>query len=253
MPPHEPAATAVEAPPRHALLVRTTHWIAAVAVVTLAVSGVFILMVHPRLYWGEVGNDLVPSLLDLPISRNLNHGGWTAPTPLTASATGPVTASRTYEIFNQNGWARSLHFLAAWCLVLPGLLYVADGLTRGHFRSHLWPRRHELAQLGPELRDHARLRLPPAAGGPRYGLLQKAAYTLVVFAAAPLVVVTGLAMSPAVTASVPLLLDVFGGYQSSRTIHFVAFVTLALFLLVHVTMVAASGVGRHIRAMTIGE
>ena len=108
----------------HARWVRLTHWVAAASVAALAFSGVEILMVHPRLYWGEAGNDLTPPLLELPISRNHRHGGWTTPTPLLDGPGAPVSAGRTFEIFNQNGWGRSLHFLAAWVLVAAGLAYV---------------------------------------------------------------------------------------------------------------------------------
>src|SRR5262245_10311831 len=112
---HQPPASANKG---HARWVRTTHWVMAVSVLTLAVSGFFILMVHPRLYWGTVGNDLTPALLELPISRNHHHGGWDHRTAFFPDAEGRVvTASRTYEIFNQNSWARSLHFLAGWFLV----------------------------------------------------------------------------------------------------------------------------------------
>jgi thiosulfate reductase cytochrome b subunit len=100
--------------------------------------------------------------------------------------------------------------------------------------------------------DHVRFRIPPASGGPNYGLLQKCAYLLVVFVAAPLIVLTGLAMSPAITAGFPILLRLFGGYQSARTIHFFAFVALVLFVLVHVVMVVKSGFGRQIRGITVG-
>jgi thiosulfate reductase cytochrome b subunit len=166
-----------------------------------------------------------------------------------------VSANRTYDIFNQNGWGRSLHFLAAWFLVLPGLLYLLLGLVSGHFRSHLWPR---VRELSPRLvwRDvvaHLRLRIPAASGGPSYGLLQKCAYSFVVFVAAPLMVATGLTMSPAVVAAVPGLLDLFGGFQSARTIHFFASAVLVLFLIVHVVMVVRSGFRRHMRAMTLGR
>ena len=128
----------------HAAWVRAAHWIVAASVFTLVFSGVEILMVHPRLYWGEVGNDLTPALLELPISRNHQHGGWTPARAFTANGAGPISASRTYDIFNQNGWGRSLHFLAAWCLVVPGVLYLLAGLAAGHFRAHVWPRRDEL-------------------------------------------------------------------------------------------------------------
>jgi len=100
------------------------------------------------------------------------------------------------------------------------------------------------------VRDHLRLRIPASAVGPPYGLMQKCAYFVVVFLALPLSVVTGLAMSPAITAASPLLSNIFGGFQSARTIHFVAFVSLMLFLLVHVVMVIKSGFKRQILAMT---
>ncbi len=238
---------------RHARWVRISHWILTASVLTLAFTGLVILMAHPRLYWGEVGNDLTPALIELPISRNHQHGGWDTLTPFFQDAGSPISASRTFDIFNQNGWARSLHFLAGWLLVLAGALYLLAGAVRGHFRAHLWPGPAELAPrlVWRDVMQHLRLRV--ATSGAHYGLLQKCAYSLVVFVAAPLMVVTGLAMSPAVTAAIPLLLDLFGGYQSARTIHFFAFAALVLFVFVHVVMVIASGFRRQIRAMTVGE
>jgi thiosulfate reductase cytochrome b subunit len=239
----------------HRRWVKVLHWTAAASVLTLAFSGFVILMAHPRLYWGDAGNDLTPALVELPVSRNYQHGGWDSPRPFFSDAAGPVSASRTYDIFNQNGWARSLHFLAAWCLVLPGLVYFLAGIAGGHFRSHIWPRPGELAPrlVWRDAIDHVRMRIPPPTGGPRYGVLQKCAYSAVVFVVAPLVAVTGLAMAPAVTAAYPLLLRVFGGYQSARTIHFFAFVALLAFVLVHVVMVVKSGFVRQLRGMTVGE
>ena len=239
----------------HARWVRLSHWIITLSVLTLVFSGFEILMVHPRLYWGKAGNDLTPALLELPISRNYKHGGYGKLVPLTDSASGPVSANRTYDIFNQNGWGRSLHFLAAWFLVLPGLLYLLLGLLSGHFRSHIWPRVRELAPrvVWRDVVNHLRFRIPAASGGPRYGLLQRCAYSFVVFVAAPLMVATGLTMSPAVTTAFPVLLSLFGGYQSARTIHFFASAVLVLFVIVHVVMVVRSGFRRHMRAMTLGR
>jgi thiosulfate reductase cytochrome b subunit len=238
----------------HARWVRASHWLAALSVFTLAVTGVVILMAHPRLYWGEVGNDLTPALLELPISRNHQHGGWAERSPI-ARGTSAVSASRTYEIFNQNGWGRSLHFLAAWFLVVPGIVYVVIGISSGHFRAHLWPRSRDLRPrlLWDDVRRHLRLQIPSATGGPSYGLLQKCAYSIVVFAGLPLAALTGLAMSPAVTAAYPWLRAMFGGFQSARTIHFVVFLAVAVFVIVHVLMVVKSGFRRHMRAMTLGE
>lgn len=246
------------AAPGHALWVRCSHWILAGSVLTLAVSGFIILMSHPRLYWGTVGNDLTPALFELPISRNYHHGGWTEPlTFFPGAGTGsPVVVSRarTYDIFNQNGWARSLHFLAAWFLVVAALIYLAAGLIGGHLRRHVIPRAGELSprSLWRDILAHLHLPMPRAAGGPPYGPLQKLAYFGVVFLTLPLMVVTGLAMAPAVTAAYPVLLDLFGGSQSARTIHFFAFAALVLFLAVHVAMVVLTGFRRQMRAMTVG-
>lgn len=221
---------------------------------TLGFTGFVILMVHPRLYWGEVGNDLTPALIELPISRNYQHGGWEKREPFFQEAASPISANRTYEIFNQNGWGRSLHFLAAWLLVLTGLFYLLAGISSGHFWRHLAPRWAEftLSQFWREVKEHARLRIRAATGGPQYGLLQKCAYCSVVFLALPLIVITGLTMSPAITAAYPFLLRLFGGYQSARTIHFFAFVALVLFLFGHVGMVILSGFKRQMRGMTFG-
>ncbi len=239
---------------RHARWVRVSHWIATATVLALAFSGFVILMAHPRLYWGVAGNDLTPALLELPISRNYKHAGYEDRAPFFGRADGPVSANRTYDIFNENGWARSLHFLAAWGLVLVGAAYLGIGLLLGHFRAHIWPRAAELRPhlVWQDVIDHLRFLRPPAAGGPRYNLLQKAAYSLVLFVAVPLVVLTGLAMSPAVTAALPVVERLFGGYQSARTLHFLAFAGLLLFVFVHVVMVTVSGFWRQVRAMTFG-
>jgi thiosulfate reductase cytochrome b subunit len=247
---------AAQAPlPGHARSVRITHWIASASLLALTFTGVVILMAHPRLYWGEAGNDLTPALFELPISRNHQHGGWTPPTPFFQNAAGPVSASRTFDIFNQNGWGRSLHFLSAWFLVGAGIVYLLAGFFNGHFRSNIWPRAAEVSPrvLWTDIGNHLRLRIPPATGGPHYGALQKCAYGVVVFLLLPLIVTTGMAMSPAITASVPALSGMFGGFQSARTVHFFAFVALVLFVLVHVAMVVKSGFRRQIRAMTIGR
>ena len=221
----------------------------------MAFTGFVILMAHPRLYWGDAGNDLTPALLELPISRNYQHRGFDQPTPFFQDAASPVTANRTYQIFNQNGWGRSLHFLAAWCLALLGVVYLLAGIFGGHFRSHILPKADELAphRVWRDVVDHLSFRIPPASGGPKYGLLQKYAYSFVIFVAAPLIVLSGLAMSPAVTSAFPVLLHLFGGFQSARTIHFFTFVALLLFLIVHLVMVIMSGFRRQIRAMTLGE
>src|SRR5882724_11921116 len=144
----------------HTRWIRISHWILAASVLTLAFSGFVILMAHPRLYWGKTGNDLTPALLELPIGRNYKHGGWAPEATFFPGARPIVSAVRTYDIFNQNGWGRSLHFLAPWLLCQDFL-------------------------------RHLRLPMPPAPGGPPYGLLQKLTYAGVVFVLLPLMVLTG--------------------------------------------------------------
>lgn len=220
----------------HARWVRISHWIVTVSLLILVFSGIEILMVHPRLYWGEAGNDLTPALIELPISRNYKHQGYEKPVAFFANVAAPVSAVRTYDIFNQNGWGRSLHFLAAWALVIPGLIYLLAGIIGGHFRANILPGVRDLA-----------------VEGPNYGELQKLTYAFVIFVALPLIVLTGLTMSPAVTAAFPFLLKLFGGHQSARTIHFFTCVALVLFVVGHVVMVIKSGFKRQIRAMTVGD
>src|SRR5262245_60970155 len=215
----------------HTRWVRISHWIVTLSFMTLAFTGIVILMAHPRLYWGNVGNDLTPPLIELPISRNHRHGGWEKSVSFFSYADSPVSAIRSYNIFNKNGWGRSLHFLAAWFFVLTGAIYLLAGVWTGHFRRQIVPRPSELTAkfLWRDVVDHARLRIRAATGGPHYGLLQKCAYFAVVFVVLPLSVVTGLAMSPAIAAAYPFLSGMFGGFQSARTVHFVTFVVLMLF------------------------
>ena len=239
---------------RHRIWVKICHWAVTASFFLLAFTGFKILMVHPRLYWGEVGNDLTPPLFELPISRNYKHGGWEKNTPFFNDATSPVSASRTYDIFNENGWGRSLHFLSAWVMVAVGLFYLLMGLLTGHFKKRLIPGRAQFAPrfLWHELKEHIRMQIPGNGAG-KYNLLQKYAYMSVVFFLLPLMVMTGFTMSPAIVAAFPLLLDLFGGTQSARTIHFFSSIALEVFLIIHVFMVIRSGFKQQIRAMIIGK
>jgi thiosulfate reductase cytochrome b subunit len=238
----------------HPRWVRLSHWIGAASMITLAFSGFVILMAHPRLYWGEVGNDLTPTLIELPVSRNYKHGGWQVSTPAFPDGGAAVSEIRTYDILNWNGWGRSLHFLAAWFLVATGLVYLIAAIATGHLRRDLLPRAKELTPRALRLDFAAHLRHVPAArGGPPYNLLQKFTYSIVLFVAVPLVIVTGMAMSPAINAAYPFLSGMFGGTQSARTVHFLVFAVLVVFLIIHVVMVILSGFRRQIRAMTLGR
>jgi thiosulfate reductase cytochrome b subunit len=237
---------------RHKRWVKASHFVITLSFLALTVSGYVILMSHPRLYWGKAGNDLTPALFELPISRNYHHGGWIKTVPFKHLTGSQVSAVRTYDIFNENGWGRSTHFLAAWFLIITGLVYFVAGFFSGHFRHNLAPQRGEfsLKFLWRDLVSHFRRQIHPTG---KYGLLQKITYLAVIFFVFPVVILTGLTMSPAITASYPFLLKIFFGHQSARTIHFFAAVLLLLFMLVHVVMVVRSGFKRNLSAITFGK
>ena len=241
--------------PSHSFWVRSTHWIITLSFFALVITGIEMIMVHPRFYWGEAGNDLTPALFEIPLSRNYKHGGWDKPVPFTSAANAPVSASRTYPIFNQNGWGRSLHFLAGWFLLIPGLIYFVMGIFTGHFWRYLFPRAKDFSWhlLWEDVVNHLFLNIPADKVGPDYGLLQKCSYLFVIFFLMPTIVMTGMTMSSAITAAYPFLLKLFFGAQSARTIHFMTSIALILFLIAHIVMVAKSGIKQQMRAMTIGK
>jgi len=224
---------------RHSAVVRITHWITTLSFLALLVTGVEILISHPRFYWGETGNVLTPPLFKLPIPASRS----TVPT------------GYGYVLPDQNGWSRYLHFQSAWVAVLTGLLYVVFGLLSGHFRRHLLPARADLSWKGLSTVISRHLRFRPASGEESwsYNVLQRLTYLQVIFVLFPLVIWTGLAMSPAVVSAFPAAVAVLGGQQSARTIHFFVSVLLVLFLLVHVVMVCLTGFRNRMRAMITGR
>ena len=224
---------------RHSALVRITHWITTLCFFALLVSGGEIVISHPRFYWGETGNDLTPTLFKLPIpaSRNLVPTGY------------------GYVLPDQNGWSRYLHFQAAWVLVFTGSLYVIFGLLTGHFRKNLLPGGADLSwrALSTAITSHLRFERPSKAEAWSYNVLQRLTYLSVIFVLFPFVIWTGLAMSPAFVSAFPATVNVLGGQQSARTLHFFVSLALVLFLLVHVGMVVLAGFRSRMRAMITGR
>ena len=224
---------------RHSGLVRATHWIIALSFLALLVSGTEILISHPRFYWGENGNVLTPMLFKLPIpsSRSLVPTGY------------------GYVLPDQNGWSRYLHFQSAWLVGLAGLVYVAAGLASGHFRKDLLPRPEDISwqALFRTIASHLRFERPSTAEVWSYNLLQRLSYLFVIFVLFPLIIWTGLAMSPAFTSAIPKSVTLLGGRQSARTIHFFVAVLLLLFFLVHVGMVWFAGFRSRTRTMITGR
>jgi len=218
---------------------RATHWITTLSFLALLVTGVEILISHPRFYWGETGNALTPPLFKLPVP----------------ASRATVPTGYGYVLPDQNGWSRYLHFQSAWAAVFTGLLYVAWGVFTGHFRRNLLPSASSLSlrELSAVIAGHLRLRPPGADEAGSYNVLQRVTYLLVVFVLFPLVIWTGLAMSPAIASAFPAAVTIWGGQQSARTLHFFISIALVLFLLVHLVMVCLSGFRNRVRAMITGR
>jgi len=214
--------------PRHSAFVRFTHWSTAISFLGLLVGGIAILLAHPRLYWGETGSVGAPSLVDLPLP---------------------------FVLEGQSSWGRSLHFLSAWLCFLTGLQYVIYGVLTRHFRTSLLPGKTDffLDSITRVISEHLRLKRPTEEDSLRYNILQRLAYLTVVFVFFPVMIATGLAMSPAITSVFPALVSVFGGHQSARTIHFFVALLIVLFLVVHIAMVCLAGFTARVRAMITGH
>jgi thiosulfate reductase cytochrome b subunit len=225
--------------PRHAALVRVTHWITVMAFFALLISGAEIVISHPRFYWGEVGNVMTRPLftLHIPASRRTVPTGY------------------GFELPDANGWSRYMHFEAAWALVLTGLVYGIFSLGTGHFRRDLLPRRGERSwqAIRVVMVKVLRRERPAAAEAHSYNALQRVAYLVVIFGFIPLVIWTGLAMSPAFTAAMPWTVIALGGRQTARTLHFLVSGALLLFVVVHVAMVSMAGFRSRMRAMITGD
>jgi len=224
---------------QHSALVRVTHWITTLCFLALVVSGAEIVISHPRFYWGETGNVLTTPLFKLPIP----------------SSRALVPTGYGYVLPDQNGWSRALHFQSAWVVVLTGLLYVISGLFTGHFRKDLLPAKATLSWRSSwaVIAGHLRFKRPSEAQAWSYNVLQRLAYLFVIFILFPLVIWTGLAMSPAFVSAFPATVILLGGRQSARTLHFFVSLALLLFLLVHVAMVCLAGFRSRMRAMITGQ
>jgi thiosulfate reductase cytochrome b subunit len=225
--------------PRHALTVRVTHWISAACFVALLISGIEIVISHPRFYWGETGNDLTKALFQIPIPSSRQH----------------VPTGYSYVLPDQNGWSRALHFQSAWAVVITGLVYLLFGIFAGHFRRELIPGKPDRSwrSIANMMAHHLRFQRPSEAEAWSYNVLQRLAYLGVIFVLFPLVIWTGLAMSPAFVSAFPSSVILLGGRQSARTLHFLVSLSLVAFLLIHVVMVWRAGFWSRMRAMITGR
>lgn len=223
---------------RHSRVTRIWHWINAVTLLIMLMSGLMIFNAHPRLYWGEYGANPDPAWLDLSaVNGGIPFPGW-------------ITIPSDYSLADARLW----HLAFAWLLVLGTALYLGWSVISGHLRRQLAP---QLAELSPrhlwhDIAEHARLRFPTGAAALRYNILQKLAYGGVLIVLLPAVILTGLTMSPGMNAAMPWMLDLFGGRQSARSIHFLCAGGLAMFFLVHIAMVVLAGPFNEVRSMLTG-
>ena len=223
--------------PRHAAVVRVTHWVTAAAFFALLVTGLEIVVSHPRFYWGEVGNVNTKPAFTLPIPASRDT----------------VATGYHYVMPDENGWSRYLHFEAAWAALLAGLVYGIWGVWTGHFRKNLAPERGERGWAAVRRVLAGYWRRAPAGDGDRYNAVQRWVYLAVIFVLFPAMIWTGLAMSPAFTAAFPETASWLGGRQSARTLHFLLTWVLVGFVAVHITMISLAGFWSRMRAMITGR
>ncbi|HEY5072290.1 MAG TPA: cytochrome b/b6 domain-containing protein [Caulobacteraceae bacterium] len=257
---------------RHSVVVRVTHWVSVLVISLLLMSGLQIFNAHPRLYWGAYGADADKPWLEMAA---LNPDS-DRPTGVLRVAGGELRTTGVLGVsagesgaFTERGfprWAtlpgardlatgRRWHFFLAWIFVANGLVYLLVGALNGHFRRDLAPTG---AQLRPrsvlaEIIDHIRFRRPAGEEAKHYNVLQKLTYLAVVFVLLPLMVLTGLTMSPGIDSLAPWLLDLLGGRQSARSIHFITADLIVLFVIVHVVEVFIAGVFNEIGSMITGS
>jgi len=249
---------------RHTVLVRITHWINVVCITFLVMSGLQIFNAHPALYVGQQSDFAHPVLA--MTARNTPNGPVGETTILghrfdTTGVLGLSTYDGTPRARGFPSWitvpsyqdlatGRRWHFFFAWLFFINGAVYLIASLATRHLWRDLVPSWRQIRAIGPTIWHHLKLKFPHER---EYNVLQKLTYLAMVAVVLPLVVLTGLTMSPAVNAIVPWLVEVFGGRQTARTIHFVCATLIVLFVLVHVLLVLVSGVWNNLRSMITGR
>ena len=255
---------------RHSLPVRVMHWINVIALTILLMSGLNIFNAHPALNWGQSSYDGRPPVLEIGAVQ----GAEGVPVGITRifghqfETTGFLGASkdRSGELvvrafpwwltIPDNQWlamARRWHLFFAWVFVINGLCYVAYSVLSRHLGRDLAPTSADMRSIGQSVIDHLKFKHPSGEAAKRYNVLQKLAYLTVIFILLPLIVLMGMAMSPWLDSLWPGWIDVAGGRQSARTIHFVVAWLLVAFVLVHVFEVIVSGFWNHVRSMVTGR
>ncbi|AMO71982.1 cytochrome b/b6 domain-containing protein [Sphingorhabdus sp. M41] len=252
--------------PRHRLTTRLWHWINALCLLVLLMSGLTIFNAHPRLYWGEYGANDDYAWMAVGSSDRIGYlrlgemriettgflGNWKDSEGRTRKWAFPgwATIPSSYSLADGRRW----HFFFAWIFSLGLTLFMLRSLWNRHIQKDLHLRRAEWrpSHIWRSLRDHTRISTIRQSSTQDYNVIQKLSYIGVIFILLPLMIVTGLAMSPAMDANWPFLTDLFGGRQSARSVHFLTAFLLMLFFLIHMVMVLLSGPIRQTTAMLTG-
>ena len=261
----EPAGTSGPLIYRQSAWTRLTHWIWAIALFFLLLSGLQIFNAHPSLYIGQQsGFEFDNAVLQID-AINTDQGprgrtrifGHDFDTTGILGMSGPQARPQfqgfpgalTIPSFRDLGTGRVVHFFFGWVFVAAIFVWFAASLISGHMRRDVLPTPTDLKGLPQDIADHVRLRFHH---GRSYNTLQKLSYSAVFFVLFPLIILTGLTMSPGMDAAWPWLLDLFGGRQTARTIHFCVMALLVLFFIVHILMVFAAGPINELRSMITG-
>ena len=276
--PDSEAAVTTAGPPRrgsylylrHRWPVRLTHWLNVLSLTILLMSGLMIFNAHPSLDWGRQSYSGTPSFLaigsrtgtdgkQIGFTRIFGHEfettGWLG---LSSGANGGqsavafpswITIPSHYSLAEARQW----HFFFAWLLVLNGIAYLVWSIASRHLRRDLAPTSTDWRGIGASIREHLRFRHPQGEAARDYNVLQKLAYLAVIFILLPLIVLAGWGMSPWLNSVLPGWVEIFGGRQSARSIHFIVAWLLVAFVAIHVFEVLVSGVWNHLRSMVTGR
>jgi thiosulfate reductase cytochrome b subunit len=264
----EPLSAKSEFVQRHALPVRLWHWVNALAVLGLLLSGFLILNVHPRLYWGNDGHNGMPALAELTVddsapdapisslsigSHTLDVSGWMG-SALNFDGTRYVQFWLPPESWHFGAY-RAWHFALAWVFLVGWLLYaIYLGVGRRRWAGLMLDRDDlRVRRIGREFLDHLLLKRARGDAATRYNSFQKFAYLAVLFILIPVQVATGLAMSNSIDAAFPWVVEFWGGHQSARTVHFLSASLITAFLLIHLFQLFVSGFLNQMRGMITGR
>lgn len=256
----------------HTIATRLLHWLNALCVFLVLMSGLQIFNAHPNLYWGKSGTDSDHAALQIT-SKDAPDGdvvGVVRVGKHEFDSTGILgvssdrTGNRTERAFP--GWAtipsvrflaagRRWHFFFAWVLLINSAAFLCLSFARGHIQRDLLPTWAEVspAHLAREVWNHLQLKFPRGEDARRYNSLQKLTYLALIFIVAPTILATGLTMSPGINAGFPWLLDLFRGRQSARTVHFICAMLVVAFSVVHLVMVLLAGPWNELRSMITGR